>query len=177
MARATAASEVPEVMTDRELAKTDPNSVVAIKGTRFEDADLANIDSFDAALGLLAEQGITVESADEVLGNGFAVIKDKGILCGVEMLILSWQFNAGDMGEFVSANVVARMPGQKTPAKFVINDGSSGIFKDLKNYTTKTGRTAGLHVKNGLTRSDYTYEDESTGEKRPATTFYLDTSA
>lgn len=172
MARSTG---TPEVMSDKELAKA--NQDVAIPSTRFDDEALSNIESFDDALALLAEEGIAIDMADEKLGNGFAIISDKGILCGVEFLLLSWQFNQGDKGEFVSCNLVAKMPGQKTPSKFVLNDGSTGIREQLKQYTKKTGKTAGLYVKHGLRRSDYTYEDQATGENSAATTFYLDTSA
>lgn len=152
------------------------DSTVAISGTRFDDETLSGIESFDDALGVLADAGVVIDHASEKLGNGFAILSDKGLLVGVEILLLSWQFNNGDNGEFVSANVVARMPGQKSPAKFVVNDGSTGIRDQLKLYNAKTGKTAGLHVKNGLRRSDYTFVDDN-GQTKNATTFYLDTSA
>lgn len=153
------------------------DGAVAITTTRFDDEKLLAIGSFDDALSLLAEEGIVVDAASETLGNGFSVIQDKGVLVGAEMILLSWQFNQGDMGEFVSINAVVKLPGHQTPAKLVINDGSTGIRDDLKKYTERTGKTAGLYVKKGLRRSDYDYTDEKTGETRGATTFYLDTSA
>lgn len=168
-------------MARTPAAKSDDNGSVSTElanpGTRFSDEQLLAVDSFDAALELLANEGVVIDHAEETLGNGFAILKDKGLLCGVELLFLSWQFNNGDNGEFVSANVIARMPGQKTPSKFVVNDGSTGIRDQLKLYTKKTGKTAGLHAKRGFTRSDYTYTDETTKETKGATTFYIDTSA
>lgn len=153
------------------------NAEVAIPRVDFDDLALSEISSFDDALALLAADGTVIEHASDVIGNGFTILKDKSLLCGVELLFLGWSFNAGDNGDFVSCYVVARMPGSKVPSKFIVNDGSTGLYKDLFNYTKKTGRIKGLHVKNGLTRSDYTYVDKETGEQRPATTFYLDTSA
>lgn len=175
-ARPTAqTAPVAEVMTDKELSKA--NSDVAVPTTRFDDEQLLAISNFDDALALLGEQGIALESASDTLGNGFAILKDKGNLIGVELMCLSWQFNKGENGAFVSVNVLAKMPGNSSPAKLVLNDGSTGIYAQLKKYTDRSGRTAGMYVKNGLTRSDYTYEDEKTGETKQATTFYLDTSA
>lgn len=171
-------------MAARSTDKTAPatetvedNSAVAIPRVDFDDLALSEISSFDDAVALVTADGTVIESASDVIGNGFAILKDKSLLCGVELLFLGWSFNAGENGEFVSCYVVARMPGSKVPSKFIVNDGSTGLFKDLRNYTTKTGRNKGLHVAKGLSRSDYTYEDKETGEQRPATTFYLDTSA
>lgn len=165
-------------MTDKELSKANANDgAVAIRGTRFDDQQLRTVATFDDALALLAEEGIAVASADETLGNGFSIIDDKSVLIGVELLLMSWQFNNGDMGEFVSINAVAKYRGvTNAPAKLIINDGSTGIYKQLKELTAQTGKTAGLYVRKGLRVSNYEYEDDK-GVKRPAQTFYLDTSA
>lgn len=165
-----------EVMTEKEFSKANQNgSDVEIQSVRFDDNDLRNIQSFDDALKLLADEGHVVAHADQELGNGFSILNDKSNLCGVEMLLLSWNFNQGDMGEFVSVSLVARMPGTNVPAKLVVNDGGTGIYKDLRTYTDRTGKTAGLHIKRGFRRSDYTKVID--GKETGATTYYLDTSA
>lgn len=163
---------VPEVMSGRMAAAA--NGEVAIPAQRFSDDRLRDIASFDDAAALLAEHEIPVVAADQVMGNGFTVISDKGFLCGIPMILLSWHFNRGDNGEFVSVHAVANLPGNSL-GKYVINDGSTGIYRQLREYTDKTTKTAGLVVKRGLRRSDYQYDDS--GETKNATTFYLDTSA
>lgn len=175
MAARSTTTAPAEVMTERELAKANKTDEVAIPRTDFDDDALLAIESFDDALGLLAEQGETIVHADEVIGNGFAILKDKSRLVGVELLFLGWNFNDGENGKFVSAYAIAKMEGAKHPLKYIINDGSTGLCAQLQAYTNKTGKTTGLHCKNGLTRSDYTVEID--GETRQASTFYLDTSA
>lgn len=151
----------------------NPDAEIAV--SRFDDDILSGIQSFDDALRILADEGIVIDHAPDVIGNGFAILKDKNILTGVECLVMEWNFNSGEQGEFVSAYVVAKMPGTSSPSRFILNDGGSGIYKQLKAYTRKTGKLRGLHVPRGLTRSDY--EKEIDGKMTAATTFYLDTSA
>lgn len=164
----TVAEVMPERMADAA------NGEIAVSALRFSDDDLRAIESFDDAAALLAQNDLPVVAADQVLGNGFSVVNDKGFLCGLPMMLLSWHFNKGDNGDFVSAHAVVSMPGG-TLGKFVINDGSTGLYQQLRNYTDKTDRTTGLVVKRGLRRSDYQYDDN--GTPKNATTFYLDTSA
>lgn len=170
----TATETVAEVMPARMAAAA--NGEVAVPTTRFDDDALLGIQSFDDAAALLAENDIPVVAADQVIGNGFAIVNDKGFLCGVPMMLLSWHFNSGDNGQFVSINAVCKLPGN-TLGKYIINDGSTGIYEQLRKYTEKTSKTAGLIVKRGLRRSDYQYTDKNDGTTKNATTFYLDTSA
>lgn len=118
-----------------------------------------------------------LEGAGEVmsaaeLGNGWGVLgsKEKGRLVGVPLLVLSYQFNEGDNGEFVSAQVVTNSE------RLIVNDGSTGIYQQLKDLA-ENGETRAIYCKHGLRRSDYTYTDPKTKEEKEATTFYLDTSA
>lgn len=168
----SAEETVAEVMPEKLLRSA--NNEVAVPTTRFDDEALLAISSFDDAAALLAENDIPIVAADQVIGNGFAIINDKGFLCNVPMMLLSWNFNSGDNGEFVSINAVANLPGGNL-GKYIINDGSTGIYAQLRKYTDRTGKTAGLIVKRGLRRSDYQYDDN--GTPKNATTFYLDTSA
>lgn len=153
-------------------------SEVTIRGPQFTDEELLGIDSFDKAIALASEVlgAEEIVSADEELGNGFAILPtdQKHRLCGVPLFFLTWSFHEGEQGEFVSIMVVARS--QQGTEKWVVNDGSTGICKQLRQYTEKTNKKGGLLVKHGLVRSDYEYEAPD-GSKKPATTYYLDTSA
>lgn len=160
--------------------KSDEGSSVVLQGPKYDDETLLNIDSFDAAVALVqAEFGGELVAAEETLGNGFVILNgdSKNVLCGVPLVFMGWNFNMGDNGEFVSAQVVARMPGGGM-LKAIVNDGSTGIYKQLSEFTSRNnGRMGGMTARGGLTRSDYTYVDDKTGETKPATTYYINTSA
>jgi hypothetical protein len=141
--------------------------------TEFTNEELSALNSFDDALALLrdkvGEENVGV--ADRDLGDGFKLLENKDILIGVPFLLVTWSFHNGDHGEFVSAKLMTQ-EGQK----YILNDGSTGIWDQLKQYSEKKGVPAGLFCMKGLRRSNYEYEDEN-GQKKPATTYYLDTSA
>lgn len=147
---------VPEVMHDN-------------KPSVFTEDDYRNVQSFEDAAALL---GDSVDVAEQVLGDGFALLEDKDTLIGVPVILMEWSFNAGDFGDFVSVRLVA-----KDGRKLIMNDGSTGIMAQLRSYTERTGRYHGLAVRRGLRRSDYTFPDPTTGKDKPAKTYYLDTSA
>lgn len=113
-----------------------------------------------------------VVSAQE-FGSGFSVLdtKEKGRLVGVPFIILDWQFNEGDNGQFVSLRVITQ-----ANEKLVINDGSTGIYRQLMEIAD-TGEERAVFCKRGLRVSNYDYTDPKTQEKKPASTYYLDTSA
>lgn len=146
---------------------------IAPLGAEFAADELAAVTSFDDALTLVVDklgQG-GVHLASDVIGDGFKLLDNKDLLIGVPMLLVSWDFNIGDHGEFVSARVVTQ-----TNQKYVLNDGSTGIRDQLIAYSTKYNKRAGLLVQKGLRRSNYVYKNEK-GEDVPATTYYLDVSA
>jgi hypothetical protein len=144
-------------------------------GSAFSRDELMAITSFDEAIRLATEVHGHVTYADQELGDGFALLsKDqKNLLCGVPLLLLEWKFRGGDFGNFVTLRVIARNP-DGSVAKYIVNDGSTGIAEQLADYMTNTGRTGGMFVGKGFRRSDY--EVEINGETRDASTFYLDTS-
>lgn len=152
---------------------TRKSTEVQVPGKEFASEDLAAITSFEDALKLVTEKlgQENVLVADQEIGDGFKLLENKDTLQGVEMLIVSWDFHQGDHGEFVSAKVVT-----KTGDKFIVNDGSSGIRDQLMSLSAKKNQQGGLFCRKGLRRSDYKYTDES-GVEKPATTYYLDTSA
>ena len=155
--------------TSKEVEQVAPTNAPAV----FADNMLAAIKSFDDVAAMFNDNGIAVETITDY-GTGFSVV-DKARLVGVPMLLIEWRFNDGDFGEFVSVAAIT-----KANEKVIFNDGSakSGILSQLRLVTQQriergsdTPQT-GLLVEGGLTRSDYTYEDEK-GQQRPATTFYL----
>lgn len=154
----------------------------------FNDADLGAIKSFEDAASLLrgyAESvGVNVESADDY-GTGFRVVENKDSLVGVEMIFLDWRFTDGDFGQFVSIEAVT-----KAGDKFIINDGSTGLYQQMVNITAQraaAGRPdtqTGLYVPHGLTKTDYFFNEDTketasrkpeNGGKawKPASTYYV----
>lgn len=158
-----------------EGAVSDAKSLA--RNEKFSSDQLRGITDFNAAVALAQEVTGGVEQASDVLGDGFALLPTdgKGTLVGVPLLILAYNFSEGDNGEFVTLRVIT-----KDNRKLIVNDGSTGIRDQLKDYDSRSqGRS--LYVANGFRRSDYQYDDvnQKTGEikKKNATTFYLDTSA
>lgn len=161
----------PEELTtiaDQEVMKTE---------SRFSDSELRDITSFEDAAALLASKGIDVVFADQQLGNGFAILDDKSKLVGVQIFLIEWNFYEGEFGPFVAAMLAAKFPGTVGLAKYILNDGSTGIYQQLRNYTDQKERQRGMMVKNGLRKSVYDTVDEATGKTKESTTYYLDTSA
>lgn len=167
--------------------------VMAVRDMFSEEA-LRDIVSFEDAARLLYANDVAIDDAATVIGDGFALIRKerKGILVGVPLLILEWNFYPGDYGDtFVAMRVVARNP-DGSAGKYIVSDGSTGIAESLRKYTARTGKATGLMVRNGFRASDYTYcntcdrplrngeaddEHRDAGEHVKATTYYLDTSA
>lgn len=174
--RAAVTGQSKEVMSDKELAKAGQTSDVAIPVPDFTSDDLQNLKDWSDLDGFVAKYGIDVLPADQVLGDGFAILNDKMRLVGVPMFIIEWRNNKGENGTFTSMRVLARLD-NGSMAKYIVNDGSTGIHKQLTEFTESRKVRAGLMVKNGFRVSEYDYTDERTGEVRPAKTFYLDTSA
>lgn len=128
---------------------------------------LASIQSFDDALALLASAGVSINSTEEY-GDGFKILAnaDKDRLVKLPFIVLGMKFPTGDHGEFVVMHIVT-----KSGEKWIVTDGSTGIYKQAALYAGK-GKTAGLLVPDGLIRSDYKYTDNE-GKETPATTYYL----
>lgn len=135
----------------------------------YTDDELASIQDFSTALAAAQSKG-NVYEAEHTLGTGFKILEEKDHLVGVPFVVLRWRFHNGNFGPFVSAEIVTENNG-----RYILNDGSTGIYQQLKAFGEKTGQNGGLLVKGGLTRSDYEYKDEK-GRDVPATTFYLSTS-
>lgn len=110
-------------------------------------------------------------TAEDALGNGFTLIKDKDKLLGVSFLALEWRFNASDKfgeGEFVSIYCIT-----EDDKKYVINDSGVGICKKLRELSDRTGQYGPMFVAQGLTVSrDYATTD-SNGNTIMGTTYYI----
>ena len=174
----------------------DVNEGTVVVPTTFSEDALREIVSFDDAYRLTLEYQGEIVEADQVLGDGFSVLKqeDKARLVGVPLILMEWDFYPGDFGsEFVAVRIAARNQ-DGTTGKYVLNDGSTGIAVMLRKYQERTGKRGGLLVKHGLSVSDYEYCDmcrvvtskcdvpdvhKNSPERlwRPAKTYYLDTSA
>lgn len=172
-----ARNETPEVMSDKELAKAGSQEV-AVQVPEYNTEDLQNLKEWGDLDAFVAQYGIDVLPADQTLGDGFGILKDKHKLVGVPMMILEWRTNTGDntkgAGGFTSMRVVAKAD-NNSMLKYIVNDGSQGIHKQLTEFTESRKVRGGLFVKKGLSASDY--EVEVDGVMKPVTTFYLDTSA
>lgn len=142
-----------------------------------EERDLRNIRTLDDAFAFVNDNLGGMESFSDY-GNGFEILSDKDRLVKTPFAILEWRFSISERfkSEFVSMLVVT-----EGNEKWIVNDGSTGICKQLRNITDEriaSGRPSpqsGLVVKNGLRRSDYETEMEINGktETVSGTTYYL----
>jgi hypothetical protein len=120
---------------------------------RWSNPELREINDYEMAMRAAIETYGEVADATKELGNGFALLSkdDKAKLVGTPFLLLYWTFQHGDYGYFASAAAV-------TPdgMKFIMNDGSSGMFQDLLGFTQEhNGRQGGLLCPGGLRESTY----------------------
>lgn len=130
----------------------------------YSDTELRGISSFEEAKRLASDKFGSVDDASEVMGTGFTVLngKDKDRLVKVPFVILSMDFNTGDQGPYVSFLCVTA-----TDQKFVVNDGGTGIYRQLDEWMVRTGKGGGLFV-NGLRKSEYDHPEHGR-----STTYYL----
>ena len=89
------------------------------------------------------------------------VISDKDALIDCPFIIVKFAFRDGDYGEYVAAEIIT-----SDDEKFVVTDGSAGIYRQLKALA-EDGKTGAVFAPKGLRRSDY----EMNG--RAARTYYL----
>lgn len=131
---------------------------------QFNDAQLSEVRSIDDVMRLLG--GEYVDSRE--LGSGFEVVNDKDQFVGRGMMFVQWRTHEdGKFGAFTICHVVTEDGG-----KYILNDGSTGIHRQLVDFTKQTGKQTGMLARKGLTRSDYDYTDDK-GDVKPATTYYI----
>lgn len=163
-----------------DLAAPESNEVAVYENNApraFSTEVLSSITSFDDVSQLFADNEIPLESADQY-GSGFDILDNKGLLVDVPFVILEWRFNASDLAEggFVSAAIVT-----ERNDKWIINDGGTGIFEQLKRVTASRLRTRkghpqlGLVCQNGLSVSNYETTVNINGKDTAikGTTYYI----
>lgn len=143
--------------------KDKPGTLVTLEQIRKE---IPKDVTFETLVKALAPD--TMESSE--LGDGFSVLptSEKPKLVGVPFLILDWNINEGQNGEFASVRLIT-----SNNQRLIINDGSTGICRQLQELASK-GESRAILCRHGLRRSDYTTNVD--GKEISATTFYLDTS-
>lgn len=107
--------------------------------------------------------------------DDYEKLDDKEDLIGVPFMIVQFWFSEGEIVDPVSGNlreyatlkVVTKETTTKPSAKYTVVDGSTGIYKQLKEINKRTGKWGGILARNGLRVSHYRYEGA------PASTFYL----
>lgn len=147
------------------------------------DDDLRSIHTIEDALNLFERNSVTVANAKEEIGDGFAYTDDKDALIGRPLLLVKWDSSNsssytdenGEPLDNVQVWAITEINGTVHKLRFV--DFSTGICRQLKELTERTGRTMGLAVPRGLRRSDFEYTDPITGRTSPASTYYLDIDA
>ncbi len=149
------------------LTKPVGGTLVTLESLR---EDLPKNFRFEQLVGVLREQGEAAEAQD--LGDGWELMPTEGKakLVGIPMVVLKWEQNSGRQGIFTTVHIIT-----SDDRHLIINDGSTGIHKQLEDLTRK-GEHRALVLPKGLRRSDYEYTDKETGKTSPASTFYLDFS-
>lgn len=182
------------VDNEQEAPAAQMSTEVVIPEPNYNNEMLRGITSFSSAINLAGEMFGDVEDASDVLGDGFRLLKEKDgktQLCGKPLMLLEWSFypSAEFGGEFAAIRLVSQ-ESNGSVGKYVVNDGSTGIKKTLKDYTERTGRRGGLMVRNGFRESTYPFcsdcrmavnddheEIEPTHGVGRGRTYYIDTSA
>ena len=136
----------------------------------FTEEDLTDLTTFADVRALFDSVGLSgnIETMADY-GTGFVVEKDKSRLVNVPFVIIEWFFWASEQKneatgetyetEFASAYIMT-----ERHQKIIINDGSSGIYKDLKDVTEKRLKKglndqqsrAALYAPNGLKPRTFT---------------------
>lgn len=146
MASSNSPAKAAKQFTVKELSERDME--------RWDSSELRELTDFETALKKVQETYGPVVKASETLGNGFALLsnQDKAKLAGKPFLLLFWTFNPGDFGDYFVSCAAMTSDGQK----FILNDGSSGIYTQLREFSIEhDGRQGGLLVEGGLRMSQY----------------------
>jgi hypothetical protein len=126
------------------------------------------IDNIADARNALENAGVAVIASNVLFGDGSEFIQDKSRLVGTPFLVLDWRFIIDEETKREYVNVLVMNP-QGAKARF--NDGSTGVYQQLKQVTEQAGIVA-IECRLGLRKSDYTYTNDK-GETSKAVTYYL----
>lgn len=166
----------PDFVPDTDTNKGAVPTTEVVKTERlFTEDELRNIGSFDDAMALLTDKlGAEVYDASTEIGDGFDMLENKDKLIENAFVAVSWTFSESDdyhnedgsPSKFVVMRVVT-----SRGEKYIITDGSTGMCKQMLNFTARTGKLSGLVVKGGLRKS--TYKTVIDGVSTPGVTYYL----
>lgn len=160
-------------VTSPQSREITPDVIAESNKRLMTDTDLSAIASFADAMSTVEN---TFGGVDDFAnyGSGFEVLDDKDKLLKTPFVILEFTFSQGEMGEFVSAPLVT-----EDGRKYILNDGSTGICKQLRDVRDRRLANGifpaqqGVAVRKGLRVSSYKYTDPTTGKETPAKTYYL----
>ena len=146
--------------------------------SKLSENDINSITDINSAATLLG-----VSSIDDLSWNDspWQLLTDKNALVGKKFLAVAWKFHesAEYLGnEYVSvyALTIDTINGE---TRFVFNDGSTGVYQQLRNLTDARETAghknpqAGALIKNGLKLSEYERVDEKGNIIGKGRTFYL----
>ena len=145
---------------------------------RLSDETLANLNSVESAMAALG-----IQSVDELEWNSnvYTLLTDKSKLVGKKFLAVQWNFHQSSEyvdAEFVSVYIITADP-IDGETRFIFNDGSTGVYSQLKALTSKrqlekhVSPNGGALVKNGLKLSQYDRFDEAGKALGTGKTYYL----
>lgn len=145
-------------ITSGDVATVSGNVVANTYNPRIDEDTLRDLTTMDEAL-ILAQslQGAEIADVADLLGTGFEVLnkEEKARLEGREFFLISWSFHPGDNGMFASAIAVVFDDKGGITERYIVNDGSTGIFAQLDKLSTRVHRFGNMWVRRGLKRSTY----------------------
>lgn len=154
--------------TEEIPSETAAEESVPVNGEVVRRIDWGKVDNIGDARALLESHNGAVLDASKVLGDGAELIEDKDRLINIPFLVLDWRFIVDQKTTNEYASVLV-MNGEGAKARF--NDGSTGVYAQLKKVTEEYGINGGLQCKRGLRKSEYTVEAD--GKPTRAVTYYL----
>lgn len=155
--------------TNKAAQETPTTDVV--QTSVFSDAALRKAETFTELMELTAAEHGAILDAEKEMGDGFRLISDLAPIANYPTLLMEWTFRAGDFGDYVSIRGVSR-DNDGNLIRYIYNDGSTGICRQLQEFSKERNKFGGLMVQAGFRVSEYEYEDEK-GNTRPAKTWYL----
>lgn len=131
--------------------KDEPSKAIAIP--KIDDDMLREVATVDDAMRLAYElYGEQAVQAEDYLGNGFTMVKEKTALLNRPMFVLATRMSGGTWGQFATVFAVM-MDG--TNERVMFTDGSTGVCDNVKELHARTGRPGGWIIKSGLRVSEY----------------------
>ena len=183
-------------MAKGDVVRPDGSAVAeAIPSLARPDNDtLRELRTVDDVQAYLESQGVGIIDAIDNLGTGWirpegqeANENIKRALVETPCTLLMWILSPGDYfrnGE--RTNFATLFVITDKGERYIVTDGSTGLSKELEEFTQRTGITQGLRLRRGLRKSDYKLDAKALSEGQAvvvsrdfegptadATTFYL----